>query len=85
MNQLKLIADKSNADFDIIKECVKLDTRLGHSHFNVPGPDGQFGYGGACFPKDTSALAFYSKLVGQQFTVLEEVISVNNKIRTDNY
>jgi UDPglucose 6-dehydrogenase len=81
MNQLKVITDKSNANFDIIKECLKLDNRLGSSHFDVPGPDGYYGYGGACFPKDTAALAFYSKLVGQQFTVLEEVISVNNKIR----
>ena len=81
MNQLKTIADKSNADFDIIKECIKLDTRLGNSHFDVPGPDGQNGFGGACFPKDTSALAFYSKLINEQFTVLEEVIAVNNKVR----
>jgi UDPglucose 6-dehydrogenase len=81
MNQLKSISDKSNADFNVIKECVKLDSRLGNSHFDVPGPDGQYGYGGACFPKDTSALAFYSKLINERFTVLEEVIDVNNKIR----
>ena len=24
----------------------------GHSHMNVPGHDGKFGFGGSCFPKD---------------------------------
>ena len=29
------------------------DGRVGHSHMNVPGHDGKFGFGGSCFPKDT--------------------------------
>lgn len=83
MNQLKLIADKSAADFNTIKECIKLDSRLGSSHFDVPGPDGLYGFGGACFPKDTSALLFYSKLVQEDFTLLEQVININNGIRNE--
>ena len=26
-------------------------------HTQVPGPDGKYGYGGKCFPKDVNALA----------------------------
>ena len=33
-----------------------LDPRLGDSHWGVPGPDGDFGFGGHCFPKDLAAL-----------------------------
>jgi UDPglucose 6-dehydrogenase len=83
MNQLKEIADSSNADFDVIKECIKLDSRLGHSHFDVPGPDGQYGFGGACFPKDTSALSYYSKLIGKDFTLLNKAININKGLRND--
>ena len=33
-----------------------LDRRLGYSHWAVPGPDGKFGFGGSCFPKDINSL-----------------------------
>jgi UDPglucose 6-dehydrogenase len=81
MNQMKEIADKIGADYDIIKENIKLDTRLGSSHFDVPGPDGSYGFGGACFPKDTAALLHYSKSIDGYFDLLEEVINVNKKIK----
>jgi UDPglucose 6-dehydrogenase len=29
------------------------DKRLGDSHWQVPGPDGKFGFGGSCLPKDS--------------------------------
>ena len=32
------------------------DKRLTHSHTLVPGPEGKFGFGGTCFPKDISSL-----------------------------
>lgn len=44
--------------FDAMIEAITLDKRIGMSHTQVPGPDGKFGYGGHCFPKDTSALRF---------------------------
>jgi len=35
---------------------VGLDRRIGESHTKVPGPDGEKGYGGTCFPKDLNSL-----------------------------
>ena len=32
-----------------------------HSHINVPGPDGKFGFGGSCFPKDVQAMIEFFK------------------------
>ena len=32
------------------------DERLGKSHWAVPGPDGHYGFGGSCFPKDLNAI-----------------------------
>ena len=50
-------------------------------HTNVPGPDGQLSYGGACFPKDTQAL-YHSMLEnGSICEVLGATISERNKMR----
>lgn len=29
---------------------------IGKSHYDVPGPDGEYGFGGTCFPKDINSL-----------------------------
>jgi len=43
-------------DYDKVIEYASIDTRLGTSHWKVPGPDGLGGFGGSCFPKDINAL-----------------------------
>ena len=52
MNQLH---DQYNGDWNELKSLLKLDPRIGASHLDVPGPDGDRGFGGACFPKDVKA------------------------------
>ena len=39
-------------DWQTIMEAVLLDGRIHPSHTQVPGPDGRYGLGGACLPKD---------------------------------
>ena len=48
---------------------------------NVPGHDGKKGFGGACFPKDTVALAKSAEAINQNLKVLEAAIKSNNTIR----
>ena len=48
----------------------------------VPGPDGRYGFGGACFPKDTQALFKYSLNVDAPLEILKKVIDLNNVIRS---
>ena len=55
-NEIYQICKKVNADYDKVIESTIHDDRLGTSHWKVPGPDGDFGYGGHCFPKDVNAL-----------------------------
>jgi len=84
-NEVKKIFDNSGANdswTDFIK-ALSLDQRIGCSHMEVPGPDGRYGYGGACFPKDTNALYNYSSNIGVEFELLKKVISLNNNIRAD--
>ena len=84
-NEVKKIFDNSGTNdswADFIK-ALSLDQRIGGSHMEVPGPDGRYGYGGACFPKDTNALYNYSINIGVEFELLKKVISLNNNIRAD--
>ena len=60
---------------------INSDKRIGESHMDVPGHDGRLGFGGACFPKDTTALLSLSKDIDKEFSLLKEVIRINNNIR----
>lgn len=62
---------------------IASDKRIGESHMQVPGHDQRYGFGGACFPKDTLAFVEYSKSIGSEFKLLNEVILLNNKIREE--
>ena len=55
-NEMKMICDKIDIDYDKVVEYATYDDRLGKSHWSVPGPDGKLGFGGSCFPKDLNAL-----------------------------
>ena len=55
-NEMKMICDKLDIDYDKVVEYATYDDRLGKSHWDVPGPDGKLGFGGSCFPKDLNAL-----------------------------
>lgn len=84
-NGIKNIFNKSGTDvsWTSFVNALSLDARIGDSHMQVPGPDGRYGFGGACFPKDTNALYKYSDEIGVKFELLEKVISLNNNIRSN--
>lgn len=56
-NELRAYADKASLDWEAVREAVLADGRISPSHTQVPGPDGKFGFGGACLPKDLANLA----------------------------
>merc|ERR1712051_32193 len=55
-NEMYEICNGLDVDWDKVIEYACYDERLGKSHWSVPGPDGELGYGGHCFPKDVKAL-----------------------------
>lgn len=83
-NELKEVFDNSetNDTWENFTNALSLDSRIGDSHMQVPGPDGRKGFGGPCFPKDTNALYKYSKEIGVNFRLLNEAINTNNIIRS---
>ena len=80
-NEIKQICDKVGADYDKVIEYATLDERLGKTHFGVPGPDGDCGFGGHCLPKDLNALISVAHEFDIVPEVLEAVIETNDKVR----
>ena len=50
-------------------------------NIDVPGPDGDFGFGGKCFPKDLNALIYLARENLYRPYLLEEVWRLNEKLR----
>jgi len=81
MNEMYKVAQASGCNYEAIVRGVMMDPRIGKSHMQVPGPDGYFGFGGACFPKDTSALLKYAESVGVSMNVLDAAVKENTLLR----
>jgi UDPglucose 6-dehydrogenase len=82
-NEIKQVCDKLDVDYDKVIEYARKDTRLGNSHWAVPGPDGSLGFGLTCFPKDLNALIARSKELGVNPTVMEATWEKNLEVRDD--
>jgi len=82
-NEMKLICDKINLDYNDVISIALKDVRLGATHWSVPGPDLKLGFGGSCFPKDINSLNFFSKNLHLQCNVLEAAIKTNNQVRPE--
>ena len=78
-NEMYNICQQLDLDYDKVVEYATYDERLGKSHWAVPGPDGDFGYGGHCLPKDLSAIVSEFDTYG----LLEAVEQVNDQVRED--
>ena len=76
-NEMKHICDSIDLDYDKVVEYATYDERLGKSHWSVPGPDGDLGFGGHCLPKDLSAMVNGFDTLG----LLEAVEQVNDQVR----
>lgn len=82
-NEMHQICGGLGIDYDKVIEYAKYDTRLGASHWSVPGPDGHYGYGGSCFVKDMSALKALAKSLDIDTTILDSAWDKNLKVRPE--
>jgi UDPglucose 6-dehydrogenase len=82
MNEIAKLAEDGGQNWQKIRELISLDqSRMGTSHTQVPGPDNAYGFGGACFPKDTAALLKYAEYLGCQMNVLDAAVKKNLMLR----
>tara|TARA_B100000963_G_scaffold123773_1_gene107942 strand:- start:3694 stop:4608 length:915 start_codon:yes stop_codon:yes gene_type:complete len=84
-NEIKSVFDNLNSHDDWLgfTNAISKDKRIGDSHMDVPGPDGRYGFGGPCFPKDVSALIKYSGELGSELSLLKKANTINNNIRAE--
>lgn len=76
INEIAALCERTGADVKKVSKGMGMDGRIG-SKFLHAGP----GYGGSCFPKDTSALARIGQEHGVPMQLTETVIKVNNEIK----
>jgi len=84
-NEIKLLTEDINVNYQKVIDGVSADVRIGRSHTRVPGPDGDYGFGGTCFPKDINAFINVIKdLNGNaKSDIFEAVWKRNKEIRKD--
>jgi len=83
LNEMYQIANECGVDWDKAVEGFIRDGRIGHSHMNVPGPDGKFGFGGSCFPKDMQAMINFAESLGIEPSVLNGTWNKNLDVRPE--
>jgi len=83
-NEMYQICEEADLDFSKVVEYALYDERIGKSHLSVPGPDGSFGFGGHCFPKDLNAVMHIAESLGIDPKVMSAVWKKNNEIRPES-
>ncbi len=66
-NEIRSLCDKLGLDWETVRAGILSDGRIAHSHTQVPGPDGKYGFGGACLPKDLKMLVELMEKDGSKF------------------
>jgi UDPglucose 6-dehydrogenase len=79
-NEFYDLSQKVGANYADVQKGVEADPRIG-THMGVPGPDGDRGFGGACFPKDTIGILGLAKKLEVDMSALQSVWDKNLKIR----
>ena len=82
-NEMYELCSALDLDYDKIVEYAILDKRLGNSHWAVPGPDGDFGFGGHCLPKDLSAIIKMTNDLKLTNNVIKSIKKTNDKVRNN--
>jgi UDPglucose 6-dehydrogenase len=80
-NEMKQVCDAINISYDEVKSIALLDNRISNSHLTTPGPDGDCGFGGTCFPKDINAMINFADSVGVDCKVLKATWEKNLEVR----
>ena len=80
-NEVHQLCQEVGVDYEQVRDGVTASPWIDPMHTEVPGPDGKLGFGGACLPKDSEALAAGARRLGAPLLILEAAIASNKKVR----
>jgi UDPglucose 6-dehydrogenase len=83
LNEVYQLCQKMGIDYDEVRVVTSLDSRVGHSHMLVPGPDKNLGAGGHCFPKDMNNLKYLASQLGVPERMFTAVLVRNGEVRRE--
>ena len=78
-NEMRDLSDKLGLNYNHMSKVMRTDDRVGDEHTRVPGPDGKFGFGGSCLPKDLAAIVALNYSSGK-YPAVAEAAMVRNKL-----
>lgn len=74
INAIADLCEKVGADVEDVANGVGRDQRIGRAFLNAG-----LGFGGSCFPKDVKSLVYTSSKLGYEFSLLQEVLEINDR------
>jgi len=77
-NQLYDLCDALDVEYSAVAHYTTMDPRIGDSHSFISE---ERGFGGHCFPKDTSALIRSAQRENVELSILQEAVEYNKRIR----
>jgi UDPglucose 6-dehydrogenase len=80
-NEVNVLCEKYLVNYNSLKELFDLEPRLGDTHLDVPGHDGNYGFGGKCLPKETRGMHYLQKTLGIDNEVLGHILKRNEVFR----
>ena len=83
-NEIYQIANAMGVDYNELMDTTAIDSRISRRHTQVPGPDGNLGWGGHCFPKDLKALIYVANNLGVDPIMLQATWDKNEAVRPEH-
>lgn len=77
-NEMFDLCSRLGANYDVIRETLLADPRIGKTHLDVTH---ERGYGGMCFPKDLNAILFFCDRIGFSSNLIKATVTRNNIYR----
>lgn len=83
MNEFRQVSDAAGIDWNTALRGLLTSGWVNPMHTLVPGPDGDYGFGGKCFPKDINAFIKYSQSLNVDAKLLKSAWAKNLEVRKD--
>ena len=84
MNEFRQVSDAAGIDWNTALNGLLTSGWVNPMHTLVPGPDGDYGFGGKCFPKDINAFMSYCRNLGIDPKMLQAAWNKNLEVRKNS-